>query len=100
MKRLQVGLPEPRVCDLSSFVHMMHFCIWNISLSYMCQFVFCMLLPGNSSVNTVQHVAIEDAVFSVGPTNMPIDWLDSDHVICVYCRTMSFPRLYNESREL
>jgi hypothetical protein len=58
------------------------------------------VLPGNSSVNTVQRIAIEDSVFSVGPTNMPIDWLDSDHVICVYCRTMSFPRLYNKSHEL
>jgi hypothetical protein len=57
-------------------------------------------LPGNSSVNTVQHATIEEAVFSVDPTNTPIDWLDSDHVICVYCRSMSIPRLYNESCEL
>jgi hypothetical protein len=39
-------------------------------------------------------------VFSVDPTDAPIDWLDSDHVICVYCRSMSVPRLYNEIREL
>jgi hypothetical protein len=51
-------------------------------------------LPGNNSVNTVQHTAIEDAVFSVNPTDVPIDWLDIDHVICVYCRSMSIPRLY------
>jgi hypothetical protein len=38
-------------------------------------------LPGNSSVNTVQHATIEEAVFSVYPTDKPIDWLDSDHVI-------------------
>jgi hypothetical protein len=57
-------------------------------------------LPGNSSVNTVQHETIEEAVFSVDPTDAPVDWLDSDHVICVYCRSMSDPRLYNESREL
>jgi hypothetical protein len=57
-------------------------------------------LPGNSSVNTVQHATIEEAVFSVDPTDEPIDWLDSDHVICVYCRSMSVQRLYNESREL
>jgi hypothetical protein len=39
-------------------------------------------LPGNSSVNTVQN-ATEEAVFSVDPTDAPIDWLDSDNVICV-----------------
>jgi hypothetical protein len=46
------------------------------------------VLPGNSSVNTVQHATIEEAIFSVDPTDEPIDWLDSDHVICVYCRSM------------
>jgi hypothetical protein len=40
-------------------------------------------LPGNSSVNTVQHATIEEAVFSVDPTDAPIDWLDNYHVICV-----------------
>jgi hypothetical protein len=40
-------------------------------------------LPGNSSVNTVQHATIEEAVFSVGPIDAPIDWLDSYHVIRV-----------------
>jgi hypothetical protein len=50
-------------------------------------------LPGNSSVNTVQHATVEDAVFSVDPTDAPVDWLDSDH-ICVYCKSMSVPRLY------
>jgi hypothetical protein len=30
-------------------------------------------LPGNSSVNTVQHVTIEEAAFSVDPTKAPID---------------------------
>jgi hypothetical protein len=49
-------------------------------------------LPGNSSVNTLQHT-IEEAVFSVHPTDAPVDWLDSDHVICVYCKYMSVPRL-------
>jgi hypothetical protein len=47
-------------------------------------------LPGN----TVQHATIEEAVFSVDPTDAPIYWLDSDHVIYVYCRSMSVPRLY------
>jgi hypothetical protein len=56
-------------------------------------------LPGNSSVNKVQHATVEEAVFSVGPTDAPIDWLDSDHVICVYGRSMSVPRPCNESRE-
>jgi hypothetical protein len=39
-------------------------------------------LPSNSSVNTVQHATTEEAVFSVDPTDAPIDWLDSDHVMC------------------
>jgi hypothetical protein len=30
-------------------------------------------LPGNSSVNTVQHAIIEEAVFSIDPTDAPID---------------------------
>jgi hypothetical protein len=47
-------------------------------------------LPGNSSANTVQHAPIEEAVFSADP----IDWLESDHVICVYSRSVSVPRLY------
>jgi hypothetical protein len=50
-------------------------------------------LPGNSSVNAVQYTTIEEAVFSVDPTDAPIDWLDSDHVLCAYCRCISFPRL-------
>jgi hypothetical protein len=37
-------------------------------------------LPGNSSVNTVQHATIEEAVFSV---DAPIDCPDSDHVMCL-----------------
>jgi hypothetical protein len=45
-------------------------------------------LPGNSSVNTVQHATIEEAVFSVDPTDAPIDWLDS--VICVSCDAYPF----------
>jgi hypothetical protein len=48
-------------------------------------------LPGNSSVNTVQHATIGEAVLSVDPTDALIHWLDSDHVICVYCRSMSVP---------
>jgi hypothetical protein len=51
-------------------------------------------LPGNSSVNMAQHGIIEEAVFSVDLTDAPIDWLDSDHVICVYCRSMSVPLRY------
>jgi hypothetical protein len=30
-------------------------------------------LPGNSSVNTVQHAAIEKVVFSINPIEAPID---------------------------
>jgi hypothetical protein len=46
--------------------------------------------PGNSSVNMVQHATIEEAVFSVDLTDAPIDWLDSDHVICVTCDACPF----------
>jgi hypothetical protein len=52
-------------------------------------------LPGNSSVYTVQHATIKEAVFSVDPTDELIDCLDSDHVICVYSWSMSVPRLQN-----
>jgi hypothetical protein len=31
----------------------------------------------------VQQATIEEAVFSIDPTDMPIDWLDSDNVLCV-----------------
>jgi hypothetical protein len=51
-------------------------------------------------VNTVQQATIDEAVFPADPTDAPIDWVDSGHVICVYCRSMSVPLLYNESREL
>jgi hypothetical protein len=40
-------------------------------------------LPGNTSVKTVQQAKMEEAVFSVDPTDAPIDWLDSDHVMCL-----------------
>jgi hypothetical protein len=52
------------------------------------------VFPGNSSVTTVQHARIEEPVFSLNPTDAPIDWMDSDHVICVHCRSVSLPRLY------
>jgi hypothetical protein len=57
-------------------------------------------LPGNSYVHMFQHAKMEEAVFSVDPTDAPIDWLDSDHVTYIYCRSMSVPRLYNEGHEL
>jgi hypothetical protein len=40
-------------------------------------------LPGNSSVNTVQHATIEEAVYSVDQADVTLDWLDIDHVICL-----------------
>jgi hypothetical protein len=40
-------------------------------------------LPGNSSVNTVQHATIDEPVFSVGLTDAAIDWLGSDHMMCL-----------------
>jgi hypothetical protein len=50
--------------------------------------------PGNSSVNMVQHAIIEEAVFSVDLTKVPIDWLGGSHVICVYCRSKFVLQLY------
>jgi hypothetical protein len=47
-------------------------------------------LPGYSHVNTVQHATIEKAVFFVDPTDAPLDWLDSDHVIRVSCGACPF----------
>jgi hypothetical protein len=38
-------------------------------------------------------------VFSVDATDSPIDGLDRDHVICVYYRFVSVPRLYKEVSE-
>jgi hypothetical protein len=52
-------------------------------------------LSGKSSVNTVRHTIIENAVFSVDSTDTPIDWLDNDHVTSVYYSSMSVLRLYN-----
>jgi hypothetical protein len=51
-------------------------------------------VASNNSVNTGQHATIEEAAFSVDPTDAPIYWLDSDHVICVYCSSMSVTWLY------
>jgi hypothetical protein len=51
-------------------------------------------LKSNSSVNKVKHATIEEAVLSVAPTDAPIDGLDIDHVICVYCPSMIVPWLY------
>jgi hypothetical protein len=51
-------------------------------------------LLGNSSINTAERATIEEDVFSVEPTDTSIDWLDSDHVICVYSRFMTVPCLY------
>jgi hypothetical protein len=50
-------------------------------------------LPANSSVNIVEHATIKEAVFSVDLTDMPIDRLGSDYMICVYCRSMSVLQL-------
>jgi hypothetical protein len=57
---------------------------------------FINALPGNSSVDTVQQATKEEAVFSVDSADAPIDGVDSDHVICVYCVSMSVPRLYKK----
>jgi hypothetical protein len=54
------------------------------------------VLSLNSSVNTVQHATVDEAVFSVDPTDAPIDLLDNNHVKCVYCRSMSVPIFSSE----
>jgi hypothetical protein len=40
-------------------------------------------MTGNISVNTVQHATIEEAVFSVDPAAVPVDWLDCDYMMCL-----------------
>lgn len=61
-------------------------------------FLYCngfdQCVANNSSVNEVQHTTIEEAVFTVDPTDTPVDWMYSDHMICVYCSSMSGPRLF------
>jgi hypothetical protein len=68
---------------------------------YTCDIVTDLInaLPGNSSVDTVQQATIEEAVISVDPTDAVIDWLDSNHVICVYCMSMSVTEFIQGSSE-
>jgi hypothetical protein len=47
-----------------------------------------------SAMTSLQWIVITWHVFSVDPTDAPISWLDSDHMICVYCGSMSVPVLY------
>jgi hypothetical protein len=54
-------------------------------------------MPGNRSVNTVQHATIVKAVFSVDPTDAPIDLLDSDHVYVFTVRPCPFRGYINKS---
>jgi hypothetical protein len=42
-----------------------------------------------SAVTSQQWIVITCHVFSVDPTDVPIGWLNSDHVICVYYSSMS-----------
>jgi hypothetical protein len=49
-----------------------------------------------SDVTTVDS---DHVMFSVEPIVAPIGWVDSDHVIWVYCTSIFVPRLCNESRE-
>jgi hypothetical protein len=48
--------------------------------------------PRGRILGKVGYATIDEAVFYVDPTDDRIDWLDSDHVICVYSRSMSFLR--------
>jgi hypothetical protein len=62
-------------------------------LAYTKQYIatgFSNTLLGNSYVNTVPHATIDEVVFSVEPTDAPIDWLDSDHVTYVSCDARPF----------
>jgi hypothetical protein len=70
----------------------------DVSVSILTDLINALL--GNNPVNTVKHATIEEAVFSVDQTDEPIDWLDNDHMMCVYSKSMSVPLLYNESRKL
>jgi hypothetical protein len=70
------------------------FALWEVPTVYYIVTDLINALPGNSFINTVQHATIEEAVFSLDPTDAPIDWLDSDHVVCVYFKSMSVPWLY------
>jgi hypothetical protein len=45
----------------------------------------------------VQHATVEEAVFSVDLTDTPVDWLDSDHVICVSRNACLFHSYVSES---
>jgi uncharacterized protein YkvS len=38
-------------------------------------------LPCNSSLNAVQHAIIGEAIFSIDPIDVPVDLLNSNHVI-------------------
>jgi hypothetical protein len=57
-------------------------------------------LPDNSSVNTGQHATIEEVVFSVDPTDAPMDWLDNDHVICASCDVFPFRCYISKSERI
>jgi hypothetical protein len=73
--------------ESSSFIVITDFIILLSMNTVLCIFFTTNListLPGNSSVITVQQARVEKAVFSLDPTDVPIDWLDRDHVICVY----------------
>jgi hypothetical protein len=41
-------------------------------------------------IKTVQHATVEEVMFSVDPTDAPIHWLDSDHMIGVSCDACPF----------
>jgi hypothetical protein len=56
-------------------------CLTHCSIQYNIVMDLIYALPGNSSVNMVQRATLEEAVFSVDPTDVPIGWLHSDHVI-------------------
>jgi hypothetical protein len=50
------------------------------------------LCPCSLLMRSDVTAALSNHVFSVGPASAAMDWMDSDHVIRVFCR--SVPRLY------
>jgi hypothetical protein len=52
------------------------------------------------SLISQSFVTVTWRVFSVAAASMPVDWRDSEHVICVFCISVSVPRLYKRAEFL
>jgi hypothetical protein len=79
---MSIGAPPFHPCFLRSFVCTWYFLVkpFQSQLFHICVYSvhtvtgLISALPGNISVNTVQHITIEEAVFSEDPTDAPINW--------------------------